>query len=229
MPTPIIKLSSITNLHDARFGAGMGSVLDMMIGFSFNPESENYVSEQDFVLISGWITGCKIVVEIENEKTQLEINAEANKILSDYKIDFVQVSSHSDLVNLKESAHQIPIIFSYQLNLLEEAEERENLDSLAIMFRKLKEDFGIEYFLLEAQQTNTTNLSSSFIESLQKLSNEFAIILGFGITTENVMDLFSNTEIKGIAFKGQTEKQVGMGGYTDFDEISDILEKIEEL
>ena len=228
MSTPIIKLSSITNLHDARFGAGMGSILDMMIGFSLNPNSENYVSEQDFVQISGWITGCKIVVEIENEKTQLEINEEAQKILSnpDYKVDFVQVSSFSDLTNLKESTHKIPIIFSYQLNQIE---EMENLDSLEIMFRKLNEDFGITYFLLESKESNSTNLSPLFIQSLQKIAKEFSIILGFGVTSENVIDLFSQTEIKGIAFKGQTETEVGMGGYTDFDEISDILEKIEEL
>ncbi|PIY13001.1 MAG: hypothetical protein COZ18_00865 [Flexibacter sp. CG_4_10_14_3_um_filter_32_15] len=228
MPSPIIKLSSITNLHDARFGAGMGTVLDMMIGFSLNPNSKNYVSEQDFVQISGWITGCKIVAEIENEKTQLEINEEVEKILSnsDYKIDFVQVSSHSDLVNLKESAHQIPIIFSYQFNQIEEIE---NSDSLGIMFRKLNEDFKIDYFLLESKEAALTKLSQLAIETLQKLSKEFSIILGFGITNENVIDLLSQTELKGIAFTGQAETEVGMGGYTDFDEISDILEKVEEL
>lgn len=228
MPTPIIKLSSITNLHDARFGAGMGSVLDMMIGFSLNSNSQNYVSEQDFVQISGWITGCKIVVEIENEKTQLEINEEVEKILSnpDYKVDFVQVSSFSDLTNLKESTHKIPIIFSYQLNQIEEIE---NSTSLEIMFRKLSEDFDISYFLLESKESSSINLSQSLIHYLQKITKEFSIILGFGITSENVIDLLSQTEIKGIAFKGQTEKEVGMGGYTDFDEISAILEKIEEL
>lgn len=228
MPSPIIKLSSITNLHDARFGAGMGTVLDMMIGFSLNPKSKNYVSEQDFVQISGWITGCKIVAEIENEKTQLEINEEVEKILSnkDYKIDFIQVSSFSDLVNLKESTHQIPIIFSYQFNQIEEIE---NSDSLGIMFRKLNDDFKIDYFLLESKEADLTSLSQLAIETLQKISKEFPIILGFGITNENVIDLLSETEIKGIAFKGETETEVGMGGYTDFDEISDILEKIEEL
>ncbi len=52
--------------------------------------------------------------------------------------------------------------------------------------------------------------------------------MGFGVTSENIIDLLTESELKGIAFKGQTEKEVGMGGYTDFDEISDILEKIEE-
>lgn len=195
---------------------------------SLNPKSKNYVSEQDFVQISGWITGCKIVAEIENEKTQLEINEEVEKILSnkDYKIDFIQVSSFSDLVNLKESTHQIPIIFSYQFNQIEEIE---NSDSLGIMFRKLNDDFKIDYFLLESKEADLTSLSQLAIETLQKISKEFPIILGFGITNENVIDLLSETEIKGIAFKGETETEVGMGGYTDFDEISDILEKIEEL
>ncbi len=224
MPTPIIKLSSITNLHDARFGAGMGSLLDMMIGFSLNPTSQNYVSEQDFVQISGWITGCKIVAEVEDNT----ISEEAHKILSnpDYKVDFIQVYDLSNLVTLKISYPQIPIIFSYQLNQIEELE---NLDSLEIIFRKLNKDFGITYFLLESTESNSINLSPSLIQAIQKISKEFSIILGFGVTSENVIDLLSQTEIKGIAFKGQTEIEVGMGGYTDFNEISDILEKIEEL
>jgi phosphoribosylanthranilate isomerase len=206
---PLIKLSSITNLHDARFGAGMGTILDMMIGFSLNPNSQNYVSEQDFVQISGWITGCKIVAEIEGDT----ISEEAQTILSnkEYKIDFVQVSQPSLFAELKVKNCNFPIIYSTKL---------EELESIS------KENSEIDYFLIDSNQEN---LSDKEIQSLQKLSKKFPIILGFGVTNENVIDLLSQTELKGIAFKGQTETEVGMGGYTDFDEISDILEKVEEL
>jgi phosphoribosylanthranilate isomerase len=209
MPTPVIKLSSITNLHDARFGAGMGTVLDMMIGFSLNPNSKNYVSEQDFVQISGWITGCKIVAELEGNT----ISEEAHQILSnkEYKIDFVQISESSILSELQVKEYNFPIIYSTKL---------EDLESSA------KENLGIDYFLIESNQEN---LSDKEIQLLKKNSKELPIILGFGITNENVIDLLSQTKLKGIAFKGETETEVGMGGYTDFDEISDILEKIEEL
>ncbi|WP_338761004.1 hypothetical protein WAF17_14650 [Bernardetia sp. ABR2-2B] len=209
MSSPVIKLSSITNLHDARFGAGMGTVLDMMIGFSLNPTSKNFVSEQDFVQISGWITGCKIVAEIEGDT----ISEEAHKILSnkEYKIDFVQISQKSIFSELESKGYDFPIIFSTNL---------EGLESLSL------EGFDVDYFLIES---NEENLSEIEIQILQKLSKEHPIILGFGITSENITDLLSETQLKGIAFKGQTETEVGMGGYTDFDEISDILEKVEEL
>ncbi len=209
MSSPIIKLSSITNLHDARFGAGMGTVLDMMIGFSLNPTSKNYVSEQDFVQISGWITGCKIVIELEGDT----ISEEAHKILSntDYKIDFVQISQKSIFSELKSKNYNFPIIFSTNL---------EELESLNL------ESIEVDYFLIES---NKESLSEREIQVLQKLSKEHPIILGFGITSENVTGLLSQTQLKGIAFKGQTEIEIGMGGYTDFDEISDILEKVEEL
>lgn len=215
---PIIKLSSITNLHDARFGAGMGTLLDVMIGFSLNPNSENYVSEQDFVQISGWITGCKIVVEIEGDT----ISDEAQKILSnkDYTIDFIQVSDLDLLLELKMKEFELPIIYTDKL------EKKQDLKALSIMYEKLKTDFGIEYFLIESNQEN---LSEKDIQTLKNITKKLPIILGFGITSENVTDLLSQTELKGIAFKGQTETEVGMGGYTDFDEISDILEKVEEL
>ena len=209
MSSPIIKLSNITNLHDARFGAGMGTVLDMMIGFSLNPSTKNYVTEQDFVQISGWITGCKIVAELEGNT----ISEEAHQILSnaDYKIDFIQVSQHSLFSELKSKNYRFPIIYSTQLEDLENFESRET---------------KIAYFLIEPSQENITEKE---IQILQKLSNQFPIILGFGITSENIIDLLSQTNIQGIAFKGQAETEIGMGGYTDFDEISDILEKVEEL
>ncbi len=212
MSSPIIKLSSITNLHDARFGAGMGSVLDIMIGFSLNPNNQNYVSEQDFVQISGWIAGCKIVAELEGNT----ISEEAQKILSnkDYKIDFVQISQLAIFSELKSKNYTFPIIYSTSVK------EIENIT---------KENFEIDYFLLESKESNQEHLSEKEFQILQKLSKEFSIILGFGITNENVIDLLSQTELKGIAFKGQTETEVGMGGYTDFDEISDVLEKVEEL
>jgi phosphoribosylanthranilate isomerase len=209
MPTPTIKLSSITNLHDARFGAGIGTVLDVMIGFSLNPNSQNYVSEQDFVQISGWITGCKIVAELESDT----ISEEAHTILSnkEYNIDFVQISQKSIFSELKSKNYNFPVIYSTKL---------EDVESLK------KENFEIDYFLIESNQES---LSGKEIEILEKISKELPIILGFGITSENITDLLSQTEVKGIAFKGQTETEVGMGGYTDFDEISDILEKLEEL
>ena len=209
MPSPIIKLSSITNLHDARFGAGMGTILDVMIGFSLNPNSENYVSEQDFVQISGWITGCKIVAELEGDT----ISEEAHKILSnkDYNIDFVQISQKSIFAELKSKGYNFPIVYHTSL---------EDIKNVA------KENSEIEYFLIES---NKEKLTSEEIEMLNDTTKELSIILGFGVTNKHVIDLLSETELKGIAFKGQTETEVGMGGYTDFDEISDILEKVEEL
>lgn len=209
MPTPIIKLSSITNLHDARFGAGMGTILDVMIGFSLNPNSKNYVSEQDFVQISGWITGCKIVAEIEGDT----ISEEAHKILSnkDYNVDFVQISQKSIFSELKSKGYDFPVIYLISLDEIKNVAEQNS---------------EIKYFLIESNQEN---LTKEEIEILKDTTKELSIILGFGVTNENVTDLLSETELKGIAFKGETETEVGMGGYTDFDEISDILEKIEEL
>ena len=207
MPAPIIKLSNITNLHDARFGAGMGTLLEMMIGFSLNPNHKNYVTEPDFVQISSWITGCKIVAELGNE-----ISKEAQAILSntDYTIDFVEISNISLLSQLREKNYDFPIIFSTKI---------ENIISL-------EKNNDIDYLLIEAE---TINITENDIHTLQKLATEYSVILSFGITNKNVLDLISQTNIKGIAFKGQTETEIGMGGYTDFDEISDILEKVEEL
>lgn len=217
MPTPIIKLSSVTNLHDARFGAGMGTLLDMMLGFCVDAGVENAISEQDFVQISSWITGCKIVLELEGEK----ISKEAKKMLSnsDYKIDYIQVSNLEILVEINKSNYNLPIIYNYQVS-------DETQLSYHRIQKDLQRDFDIEYFLIESRKNEFSNSSLS---NLKEMAEVLPLILGFGITNKNVTELFSQTDIKGIAFKGQAETEVGMGGYKDFDEISDILEKVEEL
>lgn len=218
MPTPIIKLSSITNLHDARFGAGMGTLLEMMLGFCVDAGVENAISEQDFAQISAWVTGCKIVLELEGE----QISEEAKKILSnsDYKIDYVQVSNLPILVEVDKSDYKFPIIYNYKV-----ADESQIGYPSGIQ-KELQRDFDIAYFLIESK---SEILSNQTFPALQEMAKALPIILGFGITNDNVTELFSQTAIKGVAFKGQAETEVGMGGYQDFDEISDILEQVEEL
>lgn len=56
----LLKFSSITNLSDARYAAGMWADF---IGFNFDPSSDNYIEPSKAASISAWISGPAIVGE----------------------------------------------------------------------------------------------------------------------------------------------------------------------
>ncbi|MGB0522790.1 MAG: hypothetical protein ACPGJS_07510 [Flammeovirgaceae bacterium] len=70
-----VIVSGVTNLHDARYCAGMG--VDM-IAFPIHPNAGEFVNEQDFKEIVEWLSGPKFLAELDDAH---ELN------LSDYPID----------------------------------------------------------------------------------------------------------------------------------------------
>ncbi len=72
--------TGITNLHDARYCAGMGVE---HIAFPIDPKLGNHISEPAFKEITGWISGTKLGVEISDvEGIELD-NFEADFYLTD--------------------------------------------------------------------------------------------------------------------------------------------------
>ena len=63
----LVKISSVNNLSDARYAAGMGVEL---MGFNLDESSGNIVAPEQFRAITGWISGVKLVGEITD--TNLE-------------------------------------------------------------------------------------------------------------------------------------------------------------
>ncbi|MFN3939097.1 MAG: hypothetical protein ACK4IY_00830 [Chitinophagales bacterium] len=62
-----VKAGAISNLTDARFFAAYG--VDML-GFCFDPQSENYISPHEALAIKGWISGPQIVAEFKNQDAE---------------------------------------------------------------------------------------------------------------------------------------------------------------
>lgn len=60
----LLKFSSITNLSDARYAAGMWADF---IGFNFDPTSDNYIEPSQAASISGWISGPATVGEFGHQ------------------------------------------------------------------------------------------------------------------------------------------------------------------
>ncbi|MBS1543869.1 MAG: hypothetical protein JST14_09565 [Bacteroidetes bacterium] len=65
---PILYVSNITNLGDARYCAGMGVDL---LGFVADPSSHDYVSPALYQEIMGWVSGPGRVIQIASSETAL--------------------------------------------------------------------------------------------------------------------------------------------------------------
>lgn len=78
-----VKVSSITNLSDARYCAGMGV---QMLGFVTVPGRAAYIEPNAFQEMRGWFAGPQVVAEIYG----IGLGSELEKILEDYRPDLLE-------------------------------------------------------------------------------------------------------------------------------------------
>jgi phosphoribosylanthranilate isomerase len=81
----VVKVGNISNLSDARYCSGMG--VDML-GFSVIEGQDHYIPPALFQEIRGWISGPKVVAEIEGTLTADQVS----HVLENYAPDYFQLS-----------------------------------------------------------------------------------------------------------------------------------------
>ena len=200
----LVKISSVNNLSDARYCAGMGVTA---LGFDINPNSPGYISPEKFEEITGWVSGVQFVGELNGDISTQNIN----DLLQNYSLDYIEVSNKQLLPAL--AAMNVPVVFKLDLS------EFSNGEALEELLKSTKSD--IKYYLLESSQ-NSDN--QHIINRLLTQSSDYPIFLGVGVTPENVLQLIDSNPIKGIALKGGDEQRPG---YRDFDDLADVLEVLE--
>ncbi len=82
--TPIIYVSHITNLSDARYCAGMGADF---LGVVVDPTHPDYVSPEAYQQIIGWVSGPKRVAELGSK-----IPDDLEQVRSHYAPDYYHVA-----------------------------------------------------------------------------------------------------------------------------------------
>lgn len=193
----LVKVSNITNLSDARYCAGMGVEL---VGFVMDKFSDDYMPAEKLKEIQSWLAGVQIVGE-----TQSSDYDEIATLLQTYEIDILQIADPALLPKI--TALGKPII----LKLDADSAYMED-------YLKLYNSF-VSYFLIDGQE-----MTEFFLYHLKEYAFDNPVILGFGVTTDNIQQMLAETHIKGIALKGSHEIRPG---YKDYDELSDILEQLE--
>jgi len=204
MLTTLVKISNVTNLSDARYCAGMG--VDML-GFSMDEEAPDYVDPKKFNEIKSWVAGIQIV----GETTAIDPE-QIEQLLATYQPDLLQVEESALLPYL--SSFGKPLILRIDVSQI-------TLDQLDMLVHAGIE--GADYILLDSSAP--VYLDGDLKTALQRFDRRYPVLLGTGISVENVHTLLNELPVKGIALRGGEEERPGN---KEFGELMDILEAIEE-
>ncbi|MDZ7898128.1 MAG: N-(5'-phosphoribosyl)anthranilate isomerase [Arcicella sp.] len=192
----LIKVSSINNLSDARYCAGMGVE---MLGFSMDE-----LPFEKFKEMRGWLAGVKVVGETDSQDILkiIELN-------ETYQPDYLQVSNFQNIAEIQKIGK--PLILKVDFATA----------NLPALFQTLKGN--VEYFLLE-NSDEFEIIDDAVLSQLDAWSFQFPIILGFGVKESNANDILEQTQISGFALRGNDEIRPGFGDSEELMNILEILE-----
>lgn len=197
-----VKINNITNLTDARYGAGMYVNL---LGFNLDRTADKFISPELFKDISGWVSGVEFVAEFSHES-----NPDILEIIKNYPaISWIEYDRIEELQSLVGQGFSL----IYKMNL-------EEVRHIEPDVAKTLSQSGIIFHVV----SNDDVLSDDNLEVIKRLTGNCKVILGVGITIENVKNLIEEAGIYGISLSGSDEIKPGL---KDMDELADILEKIE--
>lgn len=198
-----VKVSGVNNLSDARYCAGMG--VDQ-IGFNVDPSDKDCITLDRFKEITEWITGVEFVGEIkEGDYTTIKEH------LDNYDINYLQLESPDKIKELK--------LLGFPLILKIDIEKTSSFDAVDEILNKHYNE--VEYFIIGSENKN---YDKAILNAIFDLSKKYPIVLGYGITENNVNEIIDTSDIKGISLRGGNEIRPG---YKDFDDLANILELIE--
>ncbi|WP_111669690.1 phosphoribosylanthranilate isomerase [Algoriphagus litoralis] len=197
-----VKLNQISNLTDARYGAGM--YVDLL-GFNLNVDTENYITPAQFKELTGWVSGVEFVGEFSHESQPNIL-----EIVKEYPgITWIEFDRIEVLEGLVGQGYAL----IYKMNLEDvkhiEPEVASELHKSGIIFHVVSKD---------------NHLKVDDANVITKLAERCKVILGVGINSENVLKLVKGLKIFGISLDGGQESKPGL---KDMTELSEILEKLE--
>jgi phosphoribosylanthranilate isomerase len=199
-----VKISSVNNLTDARYCAGM---YVNQLGFNIDPNSDTALAPERFKEITDWLSGVTYVGEFGH--------AHPDQIL-----ETLQSYTGIEVIETNEALH-LPILrkSGYQLILRQHIRDSVQLAELINKANNFKHEHVT--ILLTA---DSLELDPDMIQMIIDLTNKCDVLLGFGLSASNLMDIIQKTGVKGIALQGGNEIKPGL---IDFDTLADILELLE--
>lgn len=201
----LVAVNNINNLSDARYCAGMG--VDIL-GFCLSEGNPGYTSPTAIKEIAGWVSGVKLAGEFLDEPFDL-----INELVDTCGLHLVLLNQPyllDDIARIK-----VPVLQRITIN--KDTDEGHLVEFLEVYQNKVR------YFLISSNDFN--DIDETNIPFLADLSQRFPILLGFGISKENVLKVLAEVNPAGIALLGGHEIKPGL---KSFDALSQILEELED-
>ena len=194
-----VHVSSISNLSDARYCSGM--MVDSLC-YNFDENSNFKISTDTSNEISKWVNGVKFIAEFNNSSTKY-----INSILDKGFFDAVELNIENTIKGLNFDPKSIIVKISDPNKI-----NYDTNDFLSSNFPK------IETLIID-------NLNLKNIERLENLDKKYMLIINPYYDFETVLKFLDKYNY-GLLLKGSNEIRPGL---KDYDSISNILEKIEDL
>ena len=194
-----VHVSSISNLSDARYCSGM--MVDSL-GYNFDENSNFKISTDTSNEISKWVNGVKFIAEFNNSSTKY-----INSILDKGFFDAVELNIENTIKGLNFDPKSIivkisdPNKINYDIN-----------DFLSSNFP------NVETLIID-------NLNLKNIEKLEYIDKKYMLIINPYNDFESILEFLDKYNY-GLLLKGSSEIRPGL---KDYDSISNILEKIQDL
>ena len=189
-----VKVSSITNLSDARYCAGMGVDL---LGF---PIQE--IPLEKFTEIRNWLAGVEIVGEFSTNDAEL-----IKTKVAEYQPDCLEIDTQVNLVAIQDIG--IPKILRVNIDT----------DNLPAVFAASAP--YVTQFLLVGESPNSLNGMEGSVEIW---SAQYSIIVGLEIPEADLDEWIDQSSIKGIGLVAGDEDRPGFRDFTDLMNILEKLE-----
>ncbi len=189
-----VKVSSIANLSDARYCAGMGVE---WLGF---PLQE--ITLERFTEIRNWLAGVQIVGEFTKATAE-----QIREAVSTYKPDVIEIDSSVSLVAIQSI--EIPKILRVNIDT----------DNLPAIFAASAP--YVSHFLVVGDSVDSL---TGMEASIEIWSAQYPIILGLDIPESDLDEWVEQSSIQGIGLVAGEEDRPGFRDFTDLMTILEKLE-----
>jgi phosphoribosylanthranilate isomerase len=189
-----VKVSSIANLSDARYCAGMGVE---WLGFPLLD-----LTLERFTEIRNWLAGVQIVGEFTNATAE-----QIREAVSTYKPDVIEIDSSVSLVAIQSI--YIPKILRVNIDT----------DNLPAIFAASAP--YVSHFLVVGDSVDSL---TGMEASIEIWSAQYPIILGLDIPESDLDEWVEQSSIQGIGLVAGEEDRPGFRDFTDLMTILEKLE-----
>jgi phosphoribosylanthranilate isomerase len=190
-----VKLSRVTNLSDARYGAGMGVQL---MGFCMSPTNPHRISPEEFSAITGWLSGPEFVGEFDPE-TPLSIITETAR---EQDVHWVEIHDTNLVAPLKEQGFHVILVAEW--------------NAIALP------DTSPDYLLIYSDAEEFT--VGEKLGQLKEINREVPLLLGSGLVADQIRDWQKASALTGVAVAGGDEIRPGYKDFDEIADILEALE-----